>query len=121
MFVVGTEQDHVAPWRSVYKMNLYAQAEVTFALASGGHNAGVVSEPGHPGRSYRIGPSAERHYIDPDTWLRTAQAREGSWWEAWAAWLDAHASGARVAAPSSAGSAKHRPIGAAPGTYVYAE
>ena len=121
MFVVGTEQDHVAPWRSVYKINLYAQSEITFALASGGHNAGVVSEPGHPGRSYRVGAPTNRHYVDPDTWLRTAEVREGSWWDAWAAWLDGRSSGARTAAPKAAGSASLRPMGNAPGTYVLAE
>ena len=121
MFVVGTERDHVAPWRSVYKINLYAQADITFVLTSGGHNAGIVSEPGHPARNYRIGSSANRHYVDPDTWLRTSERHEGSWWDAWADWLDAQSSGARVAAPNAAGSAKHRPLGEAPGTYVFAE
>ena len=28
---------------------------VTFVLTTGGHNAGIVSEPGHPHRSYQIG------------------------------------------------------------------
>ena len=27
---------------------------LTFLLTSGGHNAGIVSEPGHPHRSYRV-------------------------------------------------------------------
>src|SRR3546814_8281953 len=52
MFVVGTERDHVAPWHSVHKIHLLTGAEITFALTSGGHNAGIVSEPGHKGRSY---------------------------------------------------------------------
>ncbi len=54
VFSVGTVKDHVAPWPSVYKMHLYLDTDLTFVLTSGGHNAGIVSEPGHRNRSYQI-------------------------------------------------------------------
>src|SRR6185312_13655608 len=41
MFVVGTTRDHVAPWRSVYKIHLLTDTEITFLLTTGGHNAGI--------------------------------------------------------------------------------
>ncbi len=55
MFVVGTETDHVAPWKSVYKARgLTRSADYTFLLTSGGHNAGIVSGPVHPRRRHRV-------------------------------------------------------------------
>ena len=94
LFMVGTESDHVAPWRSVYRLNLFTSGDTTFALTNGGHNAGIVSEPGHKGRAYRIARrQAGEPYIDPDLWHDTAEVREGSWWLAWDAWLKEHSEG----------------------------
>ncbi len=94
IFAVATEEDHVAPWRSVFKLNLVSDADVTFVLTSGGHNAGIVSEPGHKHRHFRIShsPSGER-YIDPDTWYLSNPVVEGSWWPAWAEWLEKNSAG----------------------------
>lgn len=88
IFAVGTEWDHVAPWRSVFKIHLAADGDVTFVLTNGGHNAGIVSEPGHIGRHYRINTQlASGAYLDPDRWLEEATYEEGSWWSAWSEWL----------------------------------
>ena len=74
-------------------------SDVTFLLTGGGHNAGIVSEPGHPGRRYRVAfKGASANYADPDVWLAQNEPRAGSWWPEWAAWLDAQ-SGASVAPP----------------------
>jgi polyhydroxyalkanoate synthase len=123
LFVVSTVKDHVAPWRSVYKIHLFTDAEITFVLTSGGHNAGIVSEPGHPHRSYQLG--VRKHgdrYIDPETWQAVTSRQEGSWWPAWTAWLQGHSSGP-MAAPQWVGAPDqgYPPLGEAPGTYVLQE
>jgi polyhydroxyalkanoate synthase len=115
VFMVGTERDHVSPWRSVYKLHHLCGAEITFALTTGGHNAGIVSEPGHAGRSYRLGVRRERGaWVDPDSWLEQAQRGEGSWWPAWHAWLAAHSSPLQAARPIPG----HAALADAPGDYV---
>ena len=121
IFVVGTERDHIAPWRSVYKTALFTNGDLRFVLTSGGHNGGIVSEPGHPHRHYRIGHRhAGAHYTGPDRWLASHAARDGSWWPEWAAWLAAQGSAVRVAPPPTGNpEADLPPLGPAPGTYVF--
>jgi polyhydroxyalkanoate synthase len=114
MFVVATENDHVSPWRSVYKLHLLVDTDLTFLLTSGGHNAGIVSPPGHPHRHHRVTTHAEgKPYEAPDSWLRSTPEQAGSWWTRWDRWL-AERSGERVAPPPTTGEG----LAAAPGTYV---
>ncbi len=121
IFTVATEQDHVAPWRSVYKINLLADAEqVTFLLTSGGHNAGIVSEPGHGRRSYQVASRTDQdRYVDPDTWQSITPKQQGSWWPAWESWLTRNSSPAQVPPPAMAAPERGLyPLGDAPGSYV---
>ncbi len=99
MFVVGTETDHIAPWRSVYKTHLFTATDLTFILTNGGHNAGIVSEPGHRGRHYRRGLRPRgAPYRDADSWLATSEAVDGSWWPELSAWLKQNGDPAQVPA-----------------------
>ncbi|MFI4933810.1 MAG: PHA/PHB synthase family protein [Caulobacterales bacterium] len=119
MFVVGTETDHVAPWRSVYKAQLFTDNDAVFVLTNGGHNAGIVSEPGHARRHFRIGarpPGSQ--YVSPDAWLGQAELREGSWWPTWSGWLKAASSGSAPPPCIGAPAAGYAPLEPAPGTYV---
>ena len=117
VFAAGTERDHVAPWRSVFKLTLLGDTDVTFLLTSGGHNAGIVSEPGCTDRHYRIYTKAEAGpYVDPDRWLQVARPGSGSWWPEWTGWLSAR-SGEHIPPPQS-GLPGSPPLGPAPGTYV---
>jgi alcohol dehydrogenase len=119
MFVVGTERDHVAPWHSVHKIHMLSAAEITFVLTSGGHNAGIVSEPGHKGRRYHIlTREADAAALDPDDWVIRAPVRDGSWWVAWGEWLGEH-SGEPTAPPAMGAPDKGYPVlEDAPGRFV---
>jgi len=113
IFAVGAQKDHVAPWKSTHKIHLLTDTEVTYLLTSGGHNAGIVSEPGRKRASYQVKTKGlEDRYSDPDEWIRNTPHKDGSWWPEWAAWLAAR-SGEPVSPPSM-GSA----LCDAPGTYV---
>jgi polyhydroxyalkanoate synthase len=119
IFAVGTERDHIAPWQSVYKIRLLTDTEVTFVLTVGGHNAGIVSEPGHPGRCFRMTRmSEEQPYMPPEVWAVTAPVQQGSWWPAWQAWLAEH-SGAPGEPPDLGAPGRGCPqLMPAPGSYV---
>jgi polyhydroxyalkanoate synthase len=118
LFVLGTERDHVAPWRSVYKIHYLADTEVTFVLTSGGHNVGIVNEPDHHERHFRVNVKRpDAPCLSADEWHHAARLREGSWWPFWQRWLVQHSSARRVAAPRM-GLQGSKPLAAAPGCYV---
>lgn len=113
MFVIGTQRDHVAPWKSTYKIHFLANADITYALVSGGHNLGIVAPPGEEGHSYQVLTKRRSEpYMGPDEWAKLAPHREGSWWTEWVQFLAAN-SGQPVA-PPTLGDGQ----GDAPGTYV---
>jgi polyhydroxyalkanoate synthase len=123
LFVLGTQRDTVSPWRSVYKIHLLTDTELTFCLTSGGHNVGVVNPPGPgPKRSFQLARRAPgQPYKDPQAWAATAPTHDGSWWPAWQAWLARHGGDLSVPPPMGRKAARGgRAPGLvdAPGAYV---
>jgi polyhydroxyalkanoate synthase len=98
---------------------MLTDADVTFVLSNGGHNAGIVNPPGHPDRHHQIATRKESEtYIDPDAWQASAIHMEGSWWPCWHDWLGRHSS-KKVPPPRMGALEKgYVPLGDAPGTYV---
>jgi polyhydroxyalkanoate synthase len=122
MFVVGTETDHVAPWKSAYKTRaLTRSADYTFLLTSGGHNAGIVSGPAHPKRRHRtLTWHDDSSAPTPEQWQEKAVLTAGSWWPTWQRWLGEHSSAERVAPPALGNPAKgYASLYDAPGNYVH--
>jgi len=117
IFLVSTEQDHIAPWLSVFKLQLLNDGEISFVLTSGGHNAGIVSEPGHKNRHFRIHTrDAGARTRGPDEWERDTQPQDGSWWPEWESFLKHHST--KMVAPPTVGDVQYPALCDAPGTYV---
>ena len=113
IYCLATETDHVSPWRSVFKLLALTDTDVRFVLTNGGHNGGVLSEPGHKGRHFRVLDKTEgTRFVGPDAWFETASPNVGSWWPDWATWLCDRSSG-------NVAKTTWTPIDAAPGTYVF--
>jgi poly[(R)-3-hydroxyalkanoate] polymerase subunit PhaC len=121
MFVVGTVRDHVAPWQSVFKIHNQVDADVTFVLASGGHNAGIVAPPSEHGHSYQVSTKkADAIYVGPDDWQKDAPFAEGSWWPEWTGWLTAQSSAVLCEPPPMGREGTDRELlPDAPGDYVH--
>ena len=120
IFVVGMARDHIAPWKSVYKICLFTDTDVTFALASGGHNVGIVNPPALKRGSYQLMTMRRNdRYVEPDTWVAAAPSYAGSWWPAWETWLH-EAGSADDTAPPRIGATEQGlpPLCEAPGSYV---
>lgn len=120
VFAVATQKDHIAPWKSVFKLHTLLETDLTFVLTSGGHNAGIVSEPGHPRRYYQTTHShAGNGYRSPEQWMAKAEQKDGSWWPQWQGWL-ADQSGDKTTPPKLGAASKgYKPLEDAPGTYVF--
>jgi polyhydroxyalkanoate synthase len=114
VYAVASREDHIAPWRAVYRMTQLFSGDTRFRLANSGHIAGIVNPPSSGKGLYFTAPS---NPPDPEAWLKLAEERRGSWWTDWIEWL-AERSGERVASPETLGSKRFAPLEAAPGSYV---
>lgn len=109
----------VAPWRSVYKVHLQADVDVTFALTTGGHNVGIVNPPTGSQRAYRIGTPA--HGRLRFTRSMGGSPRSHSWIVVarLGALAESKLFGVRNATGNRAPAIGLNPIEAAPGSYVF--
>jgi polyhydroxyalkanoate synthase len=113
IFVQASREDHIAPYRSVYKGSRLFGGPVTFVMAGSGHIAGVINAPAAGKYQHWTNASSAPTVED---WLAGAEEHPGSWWPYWSAWL-AQRSGAKVAARDPA-KGKLAPLEDAPGSFV---
>lgn len=116
LYIVGTEQDHIAPWKETFKTAALVRAPVRYVLATSGHILGIMSPPVEPPkRRYWAGDATGRN--DPEAWRTEVPKVPGSWWEDWARWLAARCG--EPGPPPPMGSEAYPPLEPAPGTYVH--
>ena len=114
-YVIGGTTDHITPWKAVYQTARLYGEDTTFILSNSGNQQSRLNPPGKPKAWYVKGKTKEK---DADAWTATAAKHEGSWWLDWATYLKER-SDAEIDAPARPGNAKYKPLGAAPGTYVF--
>ncbi|MCI0633104.1 MAG: alpha/beta fold hydrolase [Actinobacteria bacterium] len=95
LYLLGSRDDHIVPWRSAYRTTQLTGGDARFTLTAGGHIAGLVVPPDKArARFWTQGV----HPPDPEAWLEEATEHQGSWWEDWATWASQR-SGKRVSPP----------------------
>ena len=115
LYVVAAEDDHITPWRQVFRINNWVTGPKRFVLTSSGHILGIVNPPGSPPkRRYRVG--AAHRGEAADAWHATAEERAGTWWQDWTAWLAERCGEPRT--PQPLATAACPKLADAPGTYV---
>ena len=114
VYIYGSREDHIVPWRGAYASTAVLTGKKRFVLGASGHIAGVINPPAAGKRSHWVRDTLPK---TPEAWLDGATEVPGSWWGDWSAWLAPHA-GKQIAAPKRFGDAGHPVIEAAPGRYV---
>ena len=115
LYAVGTEQDHITPWKETFKVCTLVNSPVRYVLATSGHILGIISPPvAPPKRRYWVGEATGQK--DPEAWRTATEKVPGSWWADWAAWLRPGCGELR--APPGLGSERYPRLADAPGTYV---
>jgi polyhydroxyalkanoate synthase len=113
VYAQSSREDHIAPFRSIYKGVSRFGGPVTFTMAGSGHIAGVVNHPS---------AAKYQHWTNdalPETveaWQADAVEHKGSWWPHWMTWLKPRSGEQVPARDPGAG-----PLGVvedAPGSYV---
>lgn len=113
-FFVGTQKDHIAPWKTTYLGYQLMRGPKRFILGGSGHIAGIITPPGNEKYGYYSNTRAPKN---PEKWLSKADHHTGSWWPEWLNWLKKK-SGILINAPNF-NDLSLQPIIVAPGTYVY--
>ncbi|WP_417904959.1 PHA/PHB synthase family protein [Candidatus Tisiphia endosymbiont of Micropterix aruncella] len=84
-FFLAANEDHIAPWQSVYEGLKLLKGNKTFCLTSSGHVAGVVNPPAMSKYNYKTNKDLT---FTSESWFINADEHQGSWWPYWLTWLE---------------------------------
>ena len=115
LYSVSATDDHIAPWKSTFRVNNHVSGTKRYVLSSSGHILGIVNPVVNPPKREFWVATVERHDSAED-WRSRAEHHVGSWWEDWMAWIKPQ-SGKLVDAGPVASKA-YPALADAPGTYV---
>ena len=116
LYAVGTQLDHICPWRGAFRTCRIVAGRRRFVLSSEGHITGIINPHSEGSRRKYWSGEAELPE-EPEAWLRRQEERRGSWWPDWTAWLSQHDNSRRP--PPPLGNRKYPPRDRAPGIYVH--
>lgn len=114
-FSVGGINDHITPWRAVYRSAQLLGGNKRFALSNSGHIQSILNPPSNPKANYYENSTLCNEPLD---WRAEAQQVQGSWWTPWLEWVQQR-SGERRETLKSIGNQNYPAMENAPGTYVH--
>ena len=115
VYLQASREDHIAPYKSVYKATQLYSGPVRFVMAGSGHIAGVINHPNAKKYQHWINET-KTNPPNVEDWIKNATEYPGSWWNDWDKWLS-EKSGPKVPARKP-GDGKLKVIEDAPGSYV---
>ncbi len=114
VYVIGFQKDHISPPQTTFTTTELVSGPVEFILGGSGHVMGVTNPPSKNKYGVYLNGTLNEGF---ETWKKTAEFSEGSWWVPWTNRL-IEKSGKQTPAPKTLGNAKYKKIEPAPGRYV---
>ncbi len=115
LYAVGSNEDHITPWRGTFKTCTLVGGPSRYALSTSGHILGIINPPvDPPKRAYWAGDC--KGETDGKEWRGRHQQAAGTWWQDWTRWLAQHCG--PLEAPPPMQTERYPALCPAPGTYV---
>ncbi len=115
LYAVGSDEDHITPWRGTFKTCTLVGGPARYALSTSGHILGIINPPvSPPKRAYWVGNWQGE--TDGKQWRSAQQKQAGSWWQDWTQWLAKECG--PLTTPTAQGSERYPVLCPAPGSYV---